>query len=306
MGRFILRRVLQGVVVIVVVSLVVFVVTRMVGDPARNMLSLDATEEQVAALREDLGTDRPIGSQFLEYVQGVVRLDFGESLWQGRPTLEIVWEKLPNTLLLSIVSMALALVIAIPLGILAAVRPNSALDKAAVTTSLIGVSMPQFWFGLLLILLFSVELGWLPTSGHGGIRFMVLPATTLALRIAGSLALFVRSAMINELNQQYVKVLRAKGMPFRRTVGTHALRNASVPVTVVGGWELTQMMAGYSVIVETVFGWPGIGLTAIQAIERHDLFLLQTIVLVVALIVVVMNVVLDVVSAWIDPRIEIS
>lgn len=306
MGRFFVRRAAHGLIVIFGVTMIVFVVTRMVGDPVQVMLPIDATAEQRDALRTQLGFDKPLPQQFVSYVGDLSRGDFGDSLWQRRSSLDVVLEKLPNTLRLTAAGMSLALLISVPLGILAALRPNTLLDRVASTTSLVGLSMPQFWLGLIFILLFAVQLGWFPTSGLGGWKHLVLPAVTLALPTAGRLAMLVRSTMIDELNRQWVRVARAKGMPFHRTVGMHALRNASVPVVTLAGWDLIRMLAGTSVIVEVVFAWPGIGFTALQAVERSDLILLQTIVFIVATITVVINVLMDVLYKFLDPRVKLT
>lgn len=306
-GRFLVRRIGQGLIVIVGVVVVVFVLTRLIGDPVKFILPLEATEEQRAIRAAELGFDRPILVQFGDYVGDLVRFDFGKSLWQrGRPTIEIVAEVLPRTFRLVAAGMALALVVALPVGMIAALRPGGLLDRVMVTLSLVGLSVPQFWLGLLLIIVFAVNLRWLPTGGLGGLEHVILPAIALGLPAAGRLTMVVRSAMIDELNSQYVKQSKAKGMPYRRIVGMHALRNASVPIITLSGWELIRMLAGYTVVVETVFGWPGLGLTAIQAIERQDLFLLQTIVLVVAFMVVLINIVVDIVYKAVDPRVKVA
>lgn len=306
MGRFVIGRVIQGLIVVLGVTVVVFVVTRMIGDPVRVMLPIEATAEQRAAFAASIGFDQPIYTQFANYLGDLLAFDFGESLWQRRPALDIVVEHLPRTFQLVGAGMLLALVISIPLGILAALRPGSWLDRVAVTTSLLGLSVPQFWLGLVFIVVFAVHLGWLPTSGSGSIRHLVLPALTLALPAAGRLAMIVRSSMIDEMNRQWVRTARAKGMPFWRTVGVHSMRNAAVPIVTLAGWELIRAFAGYSVVVETVFAWPGIGHLALQSIERQDLILLQTIVFVVALLVVVINVLIDVLYKFIDPRIKLA
>jgi peptide/nickel transport system permease protein len=202
--------------------------------------------------------------------------------------------------------MILAVALAIPLGMVAALRPGTWLDRTMVGTSLLGLSVPQFWLGLMLILLFGVRLKWFPTSGEGTWRHLVLPAVTLALPALGRLAMMVRSSMIDELNKQYVETSKAKGMPYWRTVGVHAFRNASNPVVTLTGWEVIRAIAGYTVVVETVFAWPGIGFMAIQAIRQQDLILLQAIVFVVAAIVVVINLAMDFVYKAIDPRIALS
>ena len=304
MTRFVLRRCAQGLLVIVGVMAVVFVVTRKVGDPVRLMLPIDAPASARVELRHSLGLDASIPVQFGRYVSHAVRGDFGDSLWQHRSALKIVGEHLPNTVKLTALGMALALVISIPLGILAALKPNRILDRVATTSSLFGLSMPSFWLGLMLILIFSVWLRWLPTSGNGGFDHMILPAVTLAFPTAGKLTVLTRSAMIDELNRPWIKVARAKGLSTGRTVAVHALRNASVSVMTVAGWELIRMLAGATILVESVFAWPGTGLLALQAVDRHDLFLLQAIVLVVAVITVVLNIIIDVFYQLVDPRIR--
>lgn len=288
------------------VVVVVFVLTRLVGDPVRVMLPLEATPEQRAAFEAELGLDRPIAVQFVDYATDVATLDFGESLWQRRPVLDIILERAPATLALTFAAIGLAVAVAVPLGALAALRPEGALDRIVVVGSLVGLSLPQFWLGLLLIVLFALQLGWLPTSGAGGWRHAVLPTVTLAIPAMTRILMVARSAMIDQLNAQYVRVLRAKGMTPWRVVAVHALRNAAVPILTLAGWELIRALSGYTVVVETVFAWPGLGLTAIQAIERQDLVLLQAIVFVTAIVVVVLNLILDVVYKAIDPRIEMA
>jgi peptide/nickel transport system permease protein len=306
MGRFALRRVVQGLIVIFGVTVVVFVVTRLIGDPIRVMLPLEATEAQRDAFAKSIGFDRPILSQFFTYLGDLLRLDFGESLWQRRPAIDIVGEHLPRTFQLVGAGTLLSLLIAIPLGTIAALKPGSWLDRLTVTTSLLGLSLPQFWLGLIFIVVFAVQLGWLPTSGSGTWKHLVLPAFTLALPAAGRLGMMVRSSMIDELNRQWVKTAKAKGMPFRRTVGLHAMRNAAVPIVTMDGWELIRALAGYTVIVETVFAWPGVGHLALQSIERQDLILLQAIVFTIAFLVVVINVLIDIAYKFIDPRIKLA
>lgn len=306
MGRFLLKRIIQGALVVVGVTVVVFVVTRLIGDPVRVMLPLEATAEQRAAFAAQLGFDRPIYVQFFDFVGSALRFDFGNSLWQGRPALEIVIDALPRTLLLVGASMVLAVVISIPLGILTSLKPGGFLDRVLVTLSLVGLSMPNFWLGLLLILVFGVQLQLLPIFGSGTLAHAVLPAVTFALPAAARLVMLTRSAMIDELNKSYVQLVKAKNVPFRRLVGSHAFRNAAVPVMAMTGWELIRALAGFSVVVETVFAWPGLGFLAIQSIQRQDLILLQAIVFVVALMIVSINVLMDVAYKYIDPRIKLT
>ncbi len=305
MGRFAVRRVAQGLLVIFGVTVMVFVFTRMVGDPVKVMLPLEASAQERAAFKHQVGLDRSIPVQFGTYVAHLARGDLGTSLWQRRPAIDIVLEALPRTLELVLAAMALAVVLAIPLGVLAALRPGRALDRIAVVLSLAGLSIPQFWLALLLILVFAVRLRIFPTAGMGGPEHLVLPMLALAFPALGRIAMIVRSSMIDELNQQYVKTADAKGLPRRRIVGVHALRNASIPALTLTGWELIRALAGYSVVVETVFAWPGIGFLANQALDQQDLILLQAIVFVVALMVVVINVAVDLLYKVVDPRIKL-
>jgi peptide/nickel transport system permease protein len=306
MGRFAVRRIAQGLIVVLGVTVTVFVVTRMIGDPVKVLLPLEATAEERAAFEHRLGFDRPIVVQFADYMGDLVRLDFGESLWQHRPATQIVFEHLPRTLQLVIPAVVLAVLLAIPLGILAALKPGGWLDRATVVLSLSGLSVPQFWLGLLLIIVFAVKLRVLPTSGLGGPDHLVLPVITLALPAVGRLAMIVRSSMIDELNQQYVKMAVAKGMPYARVVGVHALRNAGIPALTLTGWELIRAISGYSVVVESVFQWPGIGYLSIQSIERQDLILLQAIVFIVSIFVVIINIGVDMAYKALDPRIKLA
>lgn len=306
MGRFMLLRLRHGLVVVLGVTVVVLVVTRMIGDPVSLMLPMEATPEQRAAFEHQLGFDRPIPVQFASFMADLVTLDFGNSLWQRRPAMDIVYETLPLTLYLVGVALGLAVLVAVPLGVIAALRPGSIVDRLTVFLSLLGLSIPQFWLGLLLIMLFAVSLGWFDHAGNFRADSIVLPAVTLALPALTRLVMVVRSQMIDELNAQYVKTSRAKGMPFLRIVGLHAMRNAAVPVLTLIAWEFIRALAGYTVVVEKVFAWPGLGLAAIQAIERQDLILLQAIVFTVAVMVVAINLAVDVAYKAIDPRIKLD
>ena len=306
MGRFILRRLLQGFLVVLGVSLVVFVAMRVFGDPAKVMLPLSATAEQRAEFEHLIGLDRPLPEQFVTFLGDLATLDFGESLWQRRPAMDVVFERLPNTLMLIGAGLGLAIILALPLGAIAALRPGGVIDRITVIGGLAGLSTPQFWLGLLLILLFAVNLRWLPTSGYGGLPYLILPALTLALPSLARMVLLVRSQVIDELNQQYVKTARAKGLRFHQVLFGHALRNTLIPFVTLAGWEVISALAGYTVVVETVFAWPGLGLTAIQAIQRNDLFLLQAIVFTVAIAIVLVNILLDIVYKLIDPRIKLA
>lgn len=304
MTSFIFQRLTHGVIVVIGVTLIVFFVTRIIGDPVQVMLPVEATQEQRDLLESQLGLDRPLVEQFVDFVRDVAVFDFGESLWQRRPAMAIVLERLPMTALLTLAGIGSAIILSVPLGILAALKPGSLLDRAISIVSIAGLSMPQFWLGLLLIVFFGVQLGWLPTSGARGPLHLILPAVTLALPSLARLVVVVRTAMISELNRQYAKVARAKGLPMHRVTGIHALRNALVPIITLSGWEVIGAFAGNVVVVETIFAWPGLGLTIMQSIDRQDLILLQASVFTVAIIAVGVNLLLDIAHRLIDPRVR--
>ncbi|GGK20675.1 ABC transporter permease [Salinarimonas ramus] len=306
MGGYVLRRLWHGFLVVFGVTAIVFVVTRLFGDPVALMLPLSASAEQRAAFAAEIGLDRPLVVQFAWFARDVLTLDFGMSLWQRRPAMEVVFERLPATLLLIGAALGTAMLLAIPLGIAAALRPGGLVDRLVVTLGLVGLSMPQFWLGLLLILVFAVNLRILPTSGSGTPAHLVLPALTLALTPLARLTIMLRSALIEELAKPYVKTARAKGLSAGRVFGVHALRNVLVGFLTLAGWELIVILAGYTVVVETVFAWPGLGLTALQAIQRGDLFLMQAIVFTIAILIVVINIALDVAFKLVDPRISLE
>jgi peptide/nickel transport system permease protein len=303
-GAFVIRRLYHAIYVVLGVTIVVFVVTRVIGDPVSAMLPMETSAAQRAAFAQQLGLDRPLYIQFIDFLADLAHLNLGESLWQHRPVTQIVFEKLPITLYLVGTAMALAIVLSIPLGIVAALKPGRIADRITVVLSLIGLSVPQFWLGLLLILLFAVDLRWLPTSGSGDLTHLILPALTLAVPAMTRILMVVRSSMMDELNTQHIKVAIAKGLPFRRVIGVHAMRNIAIPVMTLAGWETVRALAGYSVVVEAVFAWPGLGLAAVQAIERQDLILLQGIVFYVAVMVVIINIGLDLAQKLVDPRVK--
>jgi peptide/nickel transport system permease protein len=303
---YLIRRLLQSILVIVGVSVVVFVITRAIGDPARMMLPLEATDEQVEAFAQHMGFRDPLLVQFIDWARNALRGDFGDSLWQRRPAMELVLERMPATLLLCFTAIVLALVASIPLGILAALRPRSWLDKLTTSISLIGVCIPDFWLGLMLMLLFAVSIHLFFTSGYGTPRHLVLPAVTLAARPWGRITQIVRTSMMDEMHKTYMVTARAKGLTEQRVIISHALKNASIPIVTLAAWELTRMLAGYTIVVETVFAWPGFGLLAMQAIEERDLTLIQADVFVVALIVVAMNITIDFIYAALDPRVRLD
>ncbi|NHF71780.1 ABC transporter permease [Paracoccus xiamenensis] len=306
MPDFILRRLFQGLLVVLGVTATVFVVTRVFGDPVSLMLPLSATDAQRAAFAAQIGLDQPLPVQFWRFLTDIVTLDFGDSLWQRRPAIEVVFERLPNTALLVGAGLGLAVLVSIPLGAIAALRPGGLVDRLVVSLGLLGLAMPQFWLGLMAIMVFAVQLKWLPTSGFGTAAHLVLPALTLAMTPIARFTMMVRAAMIDELNKPYVQTARAKGMSLPRILRVHTLRNILVPFLALSGWEAITALSGYTVVVETVFAWPGLGLTAVQAIQRGDLFLMQAIVFVIAALIVIIGIAIDVAAKSIDPRIELN
>ncbi|MDQ2140410.1 ABC transporter permease [Alcaligenaceae bacterium B3P038] len=300
---FLLGRLSQGFFVVFGVTTIVFIVTRMIGDPVALMLPIDATAGDRAVLAQALGLDGPVWQQYLSYVRDIATLNFGDSLWQHRPALEIVFERLPATLVLCTGAVSIAALAGVPLGIVAAIKPGQWADRLSVVLSLAGLSLPQFWLGLLFILFFAVHLNMLPSSGADTASSLVLPILTLSLPALGRIAMVVRSAMIDELNALYIRTARAKGLRFYRIVLVHALRNVAVPTVALLGWEFSAMLAGHTVVVETIFAWPGLGQTAVQAIERQDVVLLQAVVFFIAFFIVIINFALDVIYRMLDRRI---
>ena len=277
--------------------------THLVGDPVDLMLRPEATEEQRQALRERLGLNDPIFVQFGRFVSGAVRGDFGESIWQRVPALPIVLNRLPATLYLTSATLLLAVPLSIVLGIISAIRPGAIVDRVVTVVSLGGVSTADFWLGLMLILFFAVRLGWLPTSGYGGFQFVILPAVALAFRPLGRISQVVRSAMLDQFSQPYVITARAKGLTERVVVYLHTLKNAAIPVATLVGDEAASLLNG-AVVIETVFGWPGVGILLIQAIERRDLPLIEASVIVIAVMIVTVNLVIDLTYSFLDPRVR--
>jgi len=304
--RFIIRRLLFGVLIMLAVTITVFFVTRVLTDPVKVMLPVGSSQEAYDQLEASLGLDAPLGEQFVTFIGDIVRLDFGDSYWQRLPALDLVLERIPATFQLVGAGTVLAIVLFVPLGIIASLKPGGILDRILVTISLFGVSMPQFWLGAMLIFIFSVSLGWLPTSGSGTGQHLVLPSITLALASGGRVAQITRSSMIDQLNRPYVTTLKAKGMPSRRILTHHVLRNALVPIVTLAAYEIAYALAGYAVIVETVFAWPGIGRLAIQAVTQRDIILLQAVVFVVASLVVAVNIIADVLYKAVDPRVKLT
>jgi len=306
MSTYIIGRLLQSIVVILGVLLLVFFIVNLTGDPVRIMLPPEASQEDVERLRVQMGLDRPLPEQFIRFIAGAVRGDFGESLrYRGQPALKQVIQRFPATLTLAAVTLAWSLPAALILGTIAAVRRNSIIDNLAMVTALLGQSLPSFWLGLILILTFAVQLGLLPSSGYGGPQHVVLPAFTLGAFFTARNTRLVRSGMSEVLEQDYIRTARAKGLAERIVLVRHALKNMAIPVVTIVGLDIGQLLGG-AVVTETVFAWPGIGRLAIDSILNRDFPVLQADVFFIALAFVGINLFIDIFYTWLDPRVRVK
>lgn len=304
MARFLLRRLLLTIPVLIGVATLVFSLIHLVpGDPVQAMLGESAAPADVAKLRTQLGLDRPLYQQYISFARGVVHGDLGKSLRTSEPVTEAILTRMPATLELALAAMGVAILIAIPLGIVAAVRAGTGVDHAATTLALVGISMPTFWLGPLLAIVFSVWLGWLPVSGRGTWANMVLPAITLGAPLAAMLARMTRASVIEELRELYVTAARARGVSEARAVFAHAFRNSLIPVVTVIGLQFGSVLTG-AVITETIFAWPGVGRLLVQSISARDYPAVQGCILLIAVTYVSMNLLIDVLYGVLDPRIR--
>jgi peptide/nickel transport system permease protein len=306
MTLVVVRRLLAALPTVLAVATLVFLLVHLIpGDPVEMMLGEGAQPADVAALRAELGLDRPLLVQYSGFLAGLARLDLGESLHFDRPVGALLAESFPATAELALAAMAAALLVSLPLGIVAAYRKGTWIDRGARFFSLAGVSMPNFWLGPLAILAFSIHLGLFPVSGRSGWRSLVLPAATLGLALAALLTRMIRSALAEELGKPYLVTARAKGIGRLRLIGVHALRNALVPVVTVVGLQFGALLTG-AILTETIFGWPGLGRLLIQAIRLRDYPLVQGCVLLISVTYVLVNLLTDLLYAWIDPRIRVG
>ena len=304
MRKYLLRRVLLLILVVLGVATAVFLIIHLVpGDPVDIMLGEQAQPADREGLRKSLGLDRPILEQYLRFLGGLLAGDLGESLHHRRGVAGLVLERLPATLELGAASMLIAIAIALPLGILAAARARSWLDHGSMLGSLLGVSIPNFWLGPLLISLFSLRFNWLPPSGRGGLEHLVLPALTLGTGLAAILTRMTRASVLEVLPKEFVRTARAKGLGERAVLLRHSLRNALLPVVTVAGLQTGAVLSG-SVITESIFAWPGIGRLTIEAIAARDYPLVQGCVLTIALTYVLLNLLTDLVYTVCDPRVR--
>lgn len=304
MLRYFVRRVLLAIPVLIGVATLVFSLIHLVpGDPAQAMMGDGASPQDVAELRKSLGLDQPLLSQYASFMRHAVKGDLGTSFRTGQPVTQMVLERMPATAELAIASMIVAVVIAIPLGVVAAVYRGTATDYGAMTFALAGVSIPNFWLGPLLAIVFSVELGWLPVSGRGTWAHLVLPAISLGLALAAILARMTRASLLDELNELYVRAARARGVSRAASITTHALRNSMVPLLTIIALQFGAVLTG-AVITETIFAWPGIGRLLIQSIGFRDYPMVQGCILLIAVTYVTVNLLTDLMYGVLDPRIR--
>ncbi len=303
MGTFLGRRTLHSAIALAGLVVLVFFLARLTGDPTNLYLPIDASVETREAFAEKHGFRDPVYEQFGRFVADLARLDLGQSLRKERPALEVVLDAFPTTLALAAVTMVLAVSGALVIGAFGAYRPGGVFDRASTVISLAGASAPDFWIAIVAILLFAVNLGWLPTSGTGSAAHWVMPIAVLLVRPLGLLVQVVRGAMLGALSSPYVKTARAKGVRERAVVFVHALRNAMLPVITVAGDLATGIVNG-AVIVETVFGWPGVGKLMIDAVIQRDFAIVQAAILVTAVTIFLMNLVIDLAYTFLDPRIK--
>jgi peptide/nickel transport system permease protein len=297
------QKLLHALLVVVGVNVVVFSVTHFIGDPVHLMLPLDATNAQYLALKHQLGLDHPFLTLFVNYFESAVRGDFGNSLWQSRPALGVTLHHVMPTVELASAAIFLSVLFGVPAGFYSALRADTAVDRALGFVAVVSVSVATFWLALMLILVFAVELRWFPTSGYG-LRNLVLPAVAAAALPFGRIVQLARAAMAEEIMQPYFRVAQAKGLSLRRIVTVHAARNAFIPVLAFIGFEYAFLMGAGMIVTETIFNWPGVGYLTYQALEHRDFPLIQTCVLVIAVIVVITNLVVDAVHGLLDPRIS--
>ena len=303
MPRFILKRLALAVAVGIAVSILSFALVRLTGDVATAIAGEGAREEDIALVRATYGLDRPIVIQYLAWLWQVLHGDFGDSYYFKSPVSALVLDKLPVTLTLGLLSLAFALVVSVPLGVLAALRPNSWMDRAALSVAVAGQAMPNFFFALLLIMLFSITLRWLPVSGSDSWAHYVMPTIALGYYVAPAFMRLIRAGMIEVLSSDYVRTARAKGVTPWRVVVRHALRNALTPVVALAVVQLGYLLGG-SVVIETVFALDGLGFLAYESITHKDLPVMQVVVLLLSVIYVLLTLAADIANAWLDPRLR--
>lgn len=304
MQRYVFRRIVQSLVTLLVLSMIVFVMCRLTGDPVMLMLPDDASYEDVMQLRRALGLDRSLPMQYWLFLSAAVRGDLGRSIKGQVPVLDLIQERLPNSIKLAIVSLVITLALAFPLGVMAAVKKGTSVDTLANLVAVLGQSLPQFWVGIVLIQIFAVHLRWLPVAGTGSLWHYILPGCTLGWFLVAGIMRLLRSSMLDVLDSEFIKLARIKGVSPRGVVWKHALKNALMPVLTFGAIYFAILITG-AILVETVFAWPGVGQLIYQGIVYRDYPVIQAVVLLTAMIVVTVNFTVDIAYAYLDPRIRL-
>jgi len=303
MKRYIVRRILLGIVVVWVVSVLIFLAARASGDPVIMMADPGASEEELDVIRERYGLNRPLPVQYAWFVVNSLRGDFGESLFEGTSASLLIWQRIPATLELVLAAKLISLAIGITGGVLAVASRRKWIRNAVRMFSLLGLSMPNFWIALLALLFFSVYLGVLPTSGRGGLSHLIMPAFALGWYFSAGYTRITHSALLEVLNQEYIKLARIKGLPEWLVVGKHALKNAMIPIITLAGMNVV-IMVGAAVPIETVFAWPGLGYQLFTSAGNRDFNVVQGIVLIISIFMVLLNLLVDILYAYLDPRIR--
>ena len=303
MKRYILKRLVRAVIAVLGVSFIVFILIHLSGDPVSLMLPTEATQEEIDEMRSSLGFDKPLYTQYGIYLWGALQGDFGQSVRWGRPSIDLFLERFPNTLLLGTASMFWALLIGLTVGILSAVNVGRWFDNFGKIIALLGQALPVFWLGLMLMLLFSVKLRWLPTSGIGGLKHLVLPSLTLGALFAAAITRLTRSTMLDVMDSEYIKMARVLGVGGAMVVVKQAFKNAMIPIITMAALNFIVLING-TVITETIFTWPGVGSLIAQAIFARDYPVAQTILLISSSLFVFTNLLVDILYAYIDPRIR--
>jgi peptide/nickel transport system permease protein len=303
MGELVLRRLLLSITALVGVVTVVFVLLHVSGDPVTLLVSQDATREDMERIRRAYGLDQPLPAQYVRYLARVVRGDLGYSFRQGLPVAELVGERLRATFELALAGLAVAVGTGVSLGLVAAARRGTVWDTAAMTVALVGTSVPSFWLGLVLIILFGVHLGWLPISGYGGVSHLLMPAVVLGSFYGAQISRLTRASLLEVLAQDYIRTARAKGLGARVVLLRHGARNALLPLLTVLGLDFGRMLGG-AVIVESIFAWPGMGRLAVQAVLARDFPVVQGVTIVGAAVFLTINFVIDLLYGWVDPRLR--
>ncbi len=303
MQRYIIVRVAQSLVALMILSMIIFALGRFSGDPVILLLPPDATQEAEDIIRASLGLDKPWPIQYWKFISNALQFDFGDSIKAKRPVLDLIGPKVMNSVRLGVAAMAITLLIGIPLGVLAAVKRDTFFDGGAKLIAILGQSLPQFWLGIMLIQFFTVQLDILPAAGTGGITHYIMPAFTLGWWVAAAVMRLLRSSMLDALDGEYIKMARIKGLPEYKIVWKHTFKNALIPVLTFAGTYLATFITG-AILVETVFAWPGLGRLVYDSIIWRDFPVLQTLVLMIAAVVIFVNLVVDILYAYIDPRIR--